>query len=60
MAKLAAIGSHIPHQLGYGHWTASHIVAKSARKEFSDASVTDKPVSTLQQRETTVALYVAS
>ena len=51
--KLAAIGSHIPHQMGNGHWTISHILANSTRLEFSNERVADKPISTLDPRKTT-------
>ena len=58
-AKVATIGSHIPNEIECGHWTASHIIANSARMEFSGGRVADKPISTLDPRNTTtVALYV--
>ena len=58
-AKLAAVGSHIPHEMGYGHWTVSHILANSTRMEFSDGRVATQTISNLDPRKTTtVALYV--
>ena len=58
-AKLAAVGNHIPHEMGYGHWTVSHVLANSTRMEFSDGRVTTQTISNLDLRKTTtVALYV--
>ena len=56
---LAAIGSYIPHDVRFRHWTASHILTNSTHMKLGNGHVGDKPISTLGRRKPTpVTLYV--